>query len=126
MVFRTRLPKRTVWNFTAGLLTGLMMLYLIASNERCLYVDENDVGKSNRSVDAHATSIRRSTVALKTSQHHQRVLHNDLKDGRIPAKGTFLSLLNVKIVSIVIERIKHHNACYIKTKKKTISQTTDQ
>ena len=85
MAHRTRLLKRTVWNFIAGLLTGLIMLYLIASNERCLY-------------------------------DSQRELHNVLEDGRIPAKGTFLSLLYVKIVSLVMERIKHHNACYIKTK----------
>ena len=96
MAYTTRLLHRTVWSFIAGLLTGLMILHFNASNEHSLYDGENDEGKSSRS-------------------HQQRDLHNDLEDGRIPAKGTFLSLLNVKIVSLVMERIKHYNTCYIKT-----------
>ena len=83
-------------------------------------------GRNARSLDARATSIRQSTLALEISQHPQRDLNNDVEDGRIPAKGTFVSLLNVKVVSLVMERIKHHIAFYITNKTMTISQTTVQ
>ena len=77
-----------------------------ASNERSLYDGENDEGRRNT-----------------RSQHPQHDLHNDLEDGRIPNKGTFLSLLNVKIVSLVMERIKHHNAFLYKNND---NKSTDQ
>ena len=88
MTYRRMLLNRTVWSFIAGLLTALMTLHFIASNERSLYDGENDEGRRNT-----------------RSQQPQRDLHSDLEDGRIPAKGTFLSLLNVNIVSLVMEII---------------------
>ena len=118
MACRTMLPNRTIWSFIAGLLTGLTMLYFFTLNERCLYDGKNDDGRN-------ATSIRQSTIGLEASQHSQRDLHNDLEDGRIPSKGTFLSLLNIKIVSLVMERIKQHKTL-LYNQEMTICQTTDQ
>ena len=114
------LLNRNVWSFIAGLLIGLMILHFIASNERCLYDGQKNDGRDALSVDAQAISKRQTTLALEASQHPQRDLYNDLADRKIPAKGTFLSVLNVKIVSLVLERIKH----YITLKNKIINTTT--
>ena len=79
-------------------------MHFIASNERRLYDGVKDDGRNARSLDAQAESIRQSTLDLEASQRPQRDLLNDLEGARIPAEGTFLSLLNVKIL---MERIKH-------------------
>ena len=126
MACRTMLLNRNVCSFIAGLLTGLTILHFIESMERCFYDGKNYDGRNARSVDAQAISKNQTALALETSQHPQRDLHNDLEDGRISAKGTFLSLLNVKIASLVMERIKHHKVFCMKLKHLTISQTTDQ
>ena len=110
------LLNRTVWSFIAGLLTGLTIFHFMASSERCLYDGENNDGRNALSVDAQAISKRQTTLALEALQHPQLDLHNDLADGRIPAKGTFLSLLNIKIVSLVMEMIQHHIAFLYKNK----------
>ena len=91
MACRTMLLNRNVWSFIAGLLIGLMILHFMASSERCLYDGENNDGRNALSVDAQAISKRQTTLALEASQHQQRDLHNDLEDGRISAKGMFLS-----------------------------------